>query len=66
MLGGEIFLRLVWQKYSVQVDKANRMYLIIVSSSGGLEVFFVKDNNAFYRGRASKERTGAMGRGDGL
>lgn len=42
MLGGEIFLRLVWQKYSVQVDKANRMYLIIVSSSGRLEVFFCK------------------------
>jgi hypothetical protein len=40
-----------WQKYSVQVDKANRMYLIIFSSSG-LQVFFVKDNNAFYRGRA--------------
>jgi hypothetical protein len=30
----------LWQKYSVQVDKANRMYLIIFSSSG-LQVFFL-------------------------
>jgi hypothetical protein len=30
----------LWQKYSVQVDKPNRMYLIIFSSRG-LQVFFL-------------------------